>query len=98
MIRFACPSCNAAFTVPEEKAGHKATCPRCRQRILIPAPLRNVTVLGKLLPPKEAPEPPAATPREASYLVAPPPQWTPPEPPQPPAPPPAFTAAPPPPI
>jgi DNA-directed RNA polymerase subunit RPC12/RpoP len=77
-IRFACPACNAAFTVPATKAGHKATCPRCSQRILIPASRRNVTALGKLLPPDCPPGPladrqfpPQCAPPEAAATSAP---------------------------
>jgi len=36
MIRFACPSCNRAYSVSPRAAGKKTTCQSCGQRILIP--------------------------------------------------------------
>ncbi len=66
MIRFACPSCNSVLTAPEKKAGRKAPCPQCGQRLQIPFPVRKKTVLGKLMPesPTSSPlplKPPLAT-------------------------------------
>jgi hypothetical protein len=51
MIRFACPACNAVMTVPPNAAGKKGNCPKCGQRIRIPAPpAAKHTTLGRLLP------------------------------------------------
>lgn len=36
MIRFACPSCSASFTVGDEKAGKKGKCPKCQSQFVIP--------------------------------------------------------------
>jgi hypothetical protein len=52
MMRFACPACNAAMNAPDGKAGKKAVCPRCGQRLRIPAPTAERTMLAKPLPPK----------------------------------------------
>ena len=38
MIRFACPNCDAVYTVDEEKAGKTGECPKCQSQFLIPAP------------------------------------------------------------
>ena len=56
-IRFACPSCNAVLSAPDDKAGFKGDCPRCGQRLQIPKPPRRQTVLGRLLRPGRAPPP-----------------------------------------
>jgi predicted Zn finger-like uncharacterized protein len=37
MIRFACPSCSATFSVGDEKAGKSGKCPKCLTQFLIPA-------------------------------------------------------------
>jgi predicted Zn finger-like uncharacterized protein len=50
MIRFACPSCQAAYSVDDQKAGKKSKCPKCGQRIEVPTPQRDVTSMGILLP------------------------------------------------
>lgn len=50
MIRFACPSCQAAYSVDDQKAGKKSKCPKCGQRIEVPTPQREVTSMGILLP------------------------------------------------
>jgi DNA-directed RNA polymerase subunit RPC12/RpoP len=59
MIRFACPSCRAALTVPENRAGQKTLCPHCGHKLLIPAN-RNKTLPGEPLPagPARPPLPP----------------------------------------
>lgn len=49
-IRFACPVCHEAMTVANGQAGKKGQCPRCGQRVLVPPPAANKTVLGELLP------------------------------------------------
>lgn len=38
MITFKCPVCGAAWKAPDRAAGRKATCERCLQRLLVPAP------------------------------------------------------------
>lgn len=56
MIRFACPVCRSVLSVPEAAAGKKGSCPKCGQRLQVPAP-RGAIVLGDLLP--ESPAEPA---------------------------------------
>ncbi len=36
MIRFACPGCNATFSVGDEKAGKTGKCPKCQSQFVIP--------------------------------------------------------------
>ena len=36
MIKFACPGCEAVFTVGDEKAGKTGKCPKCSAQFLIP--------------------------------------------------------------
>jgi DNA-directed RNA polymerase subunit RPC12/RpoP len=67
LIRFTCPSCRSVLECADSKAGSKVACPKCGQRLLIPAPAtpRNKTVLGKLVPVAEimhAPPPDTALP------------------------------------
>src|SRR5947209_1716645 len=66
MIRFACPACKSVFETPDDKAGRKTTCPKCRQRLQVPSPTirppRNKTVLGSLLPPVPGPPPAVSAP------------------------------------
>jgi V8-like Glu-specific endopeptidase len=54
MIEFACPKCQAVLSAPEGQAGNKTACPKCGQRLLVPKPAENRTMLGKLLPKREA--------------------------------------------
>jgi hypothetical protein len=49
MIRFACPVCRAVLAVPDNAIGKKGPCPKCGQRVQIPAP-RRITALGEPLP------------------------------------------------
>lgn len=49
MIRFSCPTCGKSLSAPPEKIGAKANCPQCNQRVQIPEPPRNKTVLGNLV-------------------------------------------------
>src|SRR5579862_5195851 len=56
MIRFQCPNCNAVMEAPDDKAGLKIDCKKCSQRLQIPAPLRNPTVLAKILPQSPPPQ------------------------------------------
>ena len=41
MIRFACPKCRTAFRVRADKAGKRATCPACGQRLRVPGSKRT---------------------------------------------------------
>jgi TM2 domain-containing membrane protein YozV/DNA-directed RNA polymerase subunit RPC12/RpoP len=50
MVRFACPVCSAPHEVPDDTAGKKINCQTCGQRVLVPSPTQNKTVLAKLLP------------------------------------------------
>lgn len=62
MIRFACPVCNAIIRATVEQVGTKMPCPKCSQRLAIPSPATNKTVVGNLIPEKTAapiPAPPA---------------------------------------
>lgn len=71
MIRFACPGCQAEFTVGDEKAGKTGKCPKCQAAFLIPGP-----------DPADAPGPPPASPPSVrrpappSVVVPPPPPAT----------------------
>jgi hypothetical protein len=38
MIRFACPGCQATFTVDDSKAGKTGNCPKCQTQFIIPQP------------------------------------------------------------
>ena len=38
MIRFHCPSCNASLKINDSLAGRKCACPKCGQRLDVPAP------------------------------------------------------------
>ncbi|HJT78209.1 MAG TPA: hypothetical protein VJ739_13480 [Gemmataceae bacterium] len=87
MIRYACPRCKAVLESPDRKAGQKVHCPGCGQRLQIPLPPRNRTVLAPLVPappPEQAgtqPVPAASYPR--AVPVQPPPAWPAPPPPAP---------------
>ncbi len=48
MIRFACPTCAATFTVDDAKSGAAGKCPKCQARFVIP-------VAGPAAPPPTAP-------------------------------------------
>ncbi|HTU92081.1 MAG TPA: TM2 domain-containing protein [Gemmataceae bacterium] len=48
MIHYSCPMCSAKLEAKESVAGEKHACPNCGQRLQIPAPWVNKTVLGKL--------------------------------------------------
>src|SRR5262249_3154537 len=53
MSRFACPTCKAVLTAPDDRAGTKGLRPTCGQTVQVPTPpppARDKTVLGKLLP------------------------------------------------
>jgi hypothetical protein len=67
MIRFACPTCRKVLKIADHCAGGKVACPRCGQRLQIPAApappvrVRDRTILGESLPASPAP-PPSPTP------------------------------------
>ncbi len=46
MIRFMCPRCKAVLEQPDNAAGQKMACPACNQRLQVPLPAENKTVLG----------------------------------------------------
>lgn len=69
-IRFACPVCKTTYTVNDRYGGKKAECKSCGQRIQVPAPTRNKTVLGEVLPPVEAGGPSPTTPPPAAARPA----------------------------
>src|SRR5262245_24334076 len=50
MIQFACPRCHATLGVPDDQAGDKMACGRCKQRLQVPGTPRTQTVLAPLLP------------------------------------------------
>jgi hypothetical protein len=52
MIRFACPKCRTAFRVRADRAGKRASCPACGQRLRVPRP--------KVAPPQRRAEPETA--------------------------------------
>ena len=54
MIRFACPTCSATFTVGLEKAGKSAKCPKCQTAFLIPDAPVEETLVSPALPPSQA--------------------------------------------
>src|SRR5262245_33664273 len=62
MIRFACPTCQTAMSVPETQAGSKGNCPSCGQRVQVPQPELDRTVVGQLLPANIMATRPAPTP------------------------------------
>ena len=37
MIRFKCPKCGTAFSLPPEKAGQRVACGKCRAKLVVPA-------------------------------------------------------------
>src|SRR5271166_1754263 len=46
MITFACPKCRTGQQAADNAAGHKLGCVRCGQRLQVPAPIANRTMLG----------------------------------------------------
>ena len=39
MIRFQCPKCGKVLKAPDNSAGRKGSCSRCKKRLLVPLPL-----------------------------------------------------------
>jgi hypothetical protein len=46
VIDFSCPKCGTAQQAPVNAAGQKVACTKCGQRLQVPAPLVNHTVMG----------------------------------------------------
>src|SRR5947209_18939112 len=55
MIRFGCPRCKSVLECPDQSIGKKRDCPKCGQRLQVPAPPPNRTVLGSFLSAGPAP-------------------------------------------
>src|SRR5262249_47435395 len=77
VIQYSCPACQVVLEAQDNMAGKKIICPKCGQRLLIPSPTRNKTILGQLLS-DPAPstslslpgtQPPFALPPPGSLLV-----------------------------
>jgi S1-C subfamily serine protease len=49
MLSFRCPTCATVLKTAASQSGTKGNCPRCRQRLQVPAPPRKRTVLGRLV-------------------------------------------------
>jgi DNA-directed RNA polymerase subunit RPC12/RpoP len=48
MIRYLCPRCKKALAAQDREAGGKLNCPHCGQRLQVPVPPPNKTMLGEL--------------------------------------------------
>ncbi len=68
MIRINCPRCQSVLQGPDHKAGSKISCPKCGQRLQIPLPPTNKTILAPLVSSSSAPtathRPPPPSPRQ----------------------------------
>ena len=53
LIRYKYPTCQSILESPPRAAGSKIACPKCNQRIQVPANPLNKTVLGSVLSPGE---------------------------------------------
>jgi hypothetical protein len=40
-IAFACDGCFTSYSVPEDRAGKRTTCPKCKKSLTVPTPQRN---------------------------------------------------------
>ncbi|MBC8218292.1 MAG: hypothetical protein H8E73_07495 [Planctomycetes bacterium] len=70
MINFNCPNCSQKLKVPEDRAGKKGKCPKCKNPILIP----DSQTVADLLTPVPAPDgsqPQAREPYKLTFLDAP---------------------------
>ena len=70
MIKFNCPSCSQKLRVPEDRAGKKGKCPKCKNAILIP----DSQIVADLLTPApaaEIQEPAEPGPYKLTFLDAP---------------------------
>src|SRR5436190_6193084 len=57
MIRFNCPRCSTTLEAPDHGAGSKIECPKCQQRLQIPLPPPNKTILAPLASPQRPASP-----------------------------------------
>jgi len=62
MIRFSCEKCGQKFKVPENRAGKKGTCPKCKNVIIVP----EIGVANQL-PAQDPPLEQAQVPEESPY-------------------------------
>jgi S1-C subfamily serine protease len=62
MLRFACPSCQTALQVPDDKAGTVTACPRCRQGLRVPLPAAAASAAPAASGSVRIPAPGAGTP------------------------------------
>lgn len=77
-VRFACPVCNTVMRMPSSKVGKKGNCPKCGQRLEIPQPPPQGTILASPLPsdpairaavpPLPAPPPVQPPPARAAFV------------------------------
>jgi len=51
MITFSCPRCQSVLEQPDGAAGTKVACPKCSQRLQVPLPPQNKTILGSWVGP-----------------------------------------------
>lgn len=69
-IRFACPTCKSALEAAEDTVGSKSSCPKCGQRVQVPDPRRDETLMG-VLPSDWLSQPvPKARDREEVFPIA----------------------------
>lgn len=47
MILFACPRCETKLNAKPDQAGNKFSCPKCGQRLQVPSPPPDCTVIGR---------------------------------------------------
>jgi DNA-directed RNA polymerase subunit RPC12/RpoP len=65
MIHYRCPRCKVLLRSPDRDAGAKLACPQCGQRLQVPSPPPNKTLLAPLAPPGAAdPQGPAGLPEK----------------------------------
>jgi len=50
-IQFNCPICKTSYTVGDQDAGKKSACKTCGQRLQVPAPIVQKTILGEIRDP-----------------------------------------------
>jgi len=70
MIKFNCPNCSGKLKVPEDRAGKKGKCPKCKNPILIPDS-QTVADLLTPAPAAEMQEPAEPQPYKLTFLDAP---------------------------
>ena len=59
MIRFACPGCNATYSVDDAKGGKAGKCPKCQAQFVIPAAEADPAAPPPVPEPRRSPPPPA---------------------------------------